>query len=414
VTSSQRLRILVVTPSMPFATSWGFGIRVFQLVRQLASRHSVTVLTYGLPDNARDVAALRELGAEVTVVTPPARDRHRRRVAQLTSLASGRPYQYSQLHTAAMQRELDCALNSTTFDIIQVESSQMGGFDFHGHPAVILDEHNIEYELLYRSYRTEPSVGRKLFNAVEYLKVRRAERAAWRRADGCLLTSGREADLVRRIAPSTPIAVIPNGVDLEYFSPGSEAPDPDSILFTGLLTYRPNLDAVRHFTREVLPLIVKARPSTKLTVVGYGPREMLATITSGHVKATGWVPDVRPYLRAAAAVVVPVRMGSGTRLKVLDGLAAAKPIVTTSLGCEGIDVKHGEHVLVGDEPRAFAEHVLAVLGSPSLATELGRGGRRLVEEKYSWSVVGEALGAFYRHLADGLIHTTDDLDRLPA
>jgi polysaccharide biosynthesis protein PslH len=413
LSSGRQLGILVLTPSMPFATSWGFGIRVFHLVRQLAAHHRVTVLTYGRSDNARDVAALRELGAEVTAVTSPERDKRRRRMAQLASLASATPYQYGQLQSSAMQRELERTLESSAFDIVQVESSQMGGFDFHDHAAVVLDEHNIEYELLHRSYRIESSVGRKLFNAVEYLKVRRAERAAWRRADGCLLTSHRQEAVVRHVAPSTPTAVIPNGVDLEYFSPGSATPDRDSILFTGLLTYRPNLDAVRFFTREVLPLIVSARPATTLTVVGYASPDVLATIAGPHVLATGWVPDVRPYLSAAAAVVVPVRMGSGTRLKVLDGLAAGKPVVSTTLGCEGIDVRDGEHVLLGDEPRSFADHVLAVLQDESLSSGLGRRGRRLVEAKYSWSAVGAELVAFYSRLADGVLPSAV-LERLPA
>jgi polysaccharide biosynthesis protein PslH len=411
--SSRQLGILVLTPSMPSATSWGFGIRVFQLVRHLAAHHRVTLLTYRRSDNARDVAAIRELGAEVVVVTPPEHDKGSRRMAQLASLASPTPYQYGQLQSSAMQREIDRTLKGSAFDVVQVESSQMGGFDFHGHASVVLDEHNIEYELLLRSYRTEPSVGRKLFNAVEYLKVRRAERAAWKRADGCILTSRREEAVVRYVAPSTPTAVIPNGVDLEYFSPGPETPDRDSILFTGLLTYRPNLDAVRFFTREVLPLIVSARPATRLTVVGYAPPDVLATIAGPHVVATGWVPDVRPYLSAAAAVVVPVRMGSGTRLKVLDGLAAGKPVVSTSLGCEGIDVRDGEHVLLGDEPRCFADHVLAVLKDQSLSSGLGRRGRRLVEAKYSWSAVGDELVAFYARLADG-VQPSAGLERLPA
>jgi len=403
--NSGQLNILVLTSSIPH-TTWGSGIRVFQLVRQLAPHHRVVVLTYGLSDQARDLAALRELGAEGRAVAPPAIDHHGRRLAQLASLASPTAYQHSQLQSAAMQRELDRTLQSVAFDIIQVESSQMGGFDFRGHSAVVLDEHNIEYEALYRSSRTERSVGRKLFNAVEFVKVRHAERAAWRRADGCLLTSHREETLVRRIAPATPTAVIPNGVDVEYFRPGSAEPNPDSILFTGLLTYRPNLDAVRYFTREVLPLIISARPTAKLTVVGHAPRELLVTIAGPHVVATGWVSDVRPHLHAAAAVVVPVRMGSGTRLKVLDGLAAGKPVVSTSLGCEGIDVKDGEHVLIGNDPRSFADHVLRVLRDPALASELGRRGRRLVETKYSWSVVGEELLAFYRCLASGASQRT--------
>ena len=401
MSNARRLRIMVLTPFMPFAKSLGFNIRVFQLVRQLATRHQVSVLTYGLPANAPDVAALRDLGVEVRVVTPPFPGWGGRRVAQLASLASGRPYQYRELQTPAMQRELDRLLESSTFDIVQVESSPVSGFDFRGHPIVVIDEHNIEYELLSRSYRTERSAGRKFFSGVEYLKVRRAEQAAWKRAGGCLVTSRREETAVRRIAPHVPTAVVSNGVDLDYFTPSSEAPERDSVLFTGQLTYRPNLDAIRYFTREILPLIVHVRPSTKLTVVGYGPPDVLASITGANVLATGWVPDVRPYLRRAAVVVVPVRMGSGTRLKVLDALASGKAVVSTSLGCEGIEVRDGEHLLIGDDPEAFASHALAILRDPLLPGTLARSGRRLVEDRYSWSAVTNDLEAFYQRLAAG-------------
>lgn len=391
-----RLNILVLTPSVPFPTSVGFGIRVFQLARHLAAHHRVTVLAYG--DHPRDASTLRGVGVEVSVVGPPVLGRGGKRVAQLASLASRRPYQYSALQTRAMQRELDTLLETSKFDVVQVESSQMSTFDFRGHPVVVIDEHNIEYELLSRSFKTERSVRRKLFNAVEYVKVRRAEQAAWQRADGCLLTSRREETAVHQVAPSVPTAVVPNGVDPEYFSPSPEPIDPDSILFMGQLAYRPNLDAVRYFMREILPLIVQAKPSAKLTVAGYGKPDVLASLKGANVEATGWVPDIRPYLRRSAVVVVPVRMGSGTRLKVLDGLAMGKAVVSTSLGCEGIDVSHGEHLLIGDDPQTFANHVLTVLRDPFLAIELGRRGRGLVEDKYSWSAVTAGLEAFYGRL----------------
>lgn len=414
MSDTRQLSILLLSPSMPLVTSWGFGIRVFQLAAKLAAHHRVSVLTYGLPGNAGDIAALRQVGADVTVVAPPARLRTHRRVSQLASLASTRPYQYIELHTPQMQRSLDRLLGSKAFDIVQVESSQMSGFDFGGHPRVVIDEHNIEYEVLYRSYRTEPSLARKLFNAAEYLKVRRLEQGAWVRADACLLTSQREEAVVKQVAPKTPTAVIPNGVDLDYFTPSGAAPSRDSLVFTGMLTYRPNLDAVRYFTREILPTIVSARPSTKLTVVGYGPPEMLASITGPNVVTTSWVPDVRPYIRAAAAIVVPMRIGGGTRLKVLDSLAAGKPVVSTSLGCEGIDVKDGEHVLIADEPRAFADQVLSVLDDPHQLVDLGLRGRRRVEEKYSWSAIGEKLMSFYGDLVEGSAWPLPTPESLPA
>jgi glycosyltransferase involved in cell wall biosynthesis len=412
-----RLRILSLSPYLPSRRS-GAPVRLLGLLRRLAESHAVSLLSFvpASQDNAPALDAVREYCEEVAVVP---NDRiglsgAARRALQLGALLSGRSYDRLVLERAVFQAALDRMTARSRYDVIQAETCFMTGYKFPRDTLVVLDEHNIEYELLYRGYRTEPFIGRKVFNAVEYLKVRRAETAAWRRAQACLVTSQREEDVVRSVAPLTLTAVIPNGVDIHYFAPDAQNADPDRIVFTGLLTYRPNIDAVRFFTREVLPLVLRERPSLKLTVVGYGPRELLGSIVSPNVEATGWVPDVRPYLRAAGAVVVPVRMGSGTRLKVLDALAAGKAVVTTSLGCEGIDVKDREHLLIADHPQLFADHVLEVLRDKNLSSKLARRGRELVSARYSWSVVGEELVAFHEILAGRLLDADSDLESLPA
>ncbi|MBI3944299.1 MAG: glycosyltransferase [Armatimonadetes bacterium] len=389
------MRTLIVAPSIPYPPTWGFGIRVYELARHLARRHHVTLLACAEAGQEEDIAAMAAVGVTVHPVITAGASAVAKRRGQLASLLSPASFQRRSAQTPAVQAAIDALLARDRFDLIQVESSQMGGFDFHGHPRVLLDEHNIEYELLYRTYRAERSPARRLFNWMEYRKLRREERQCWNHAAGCILTSEREERIVRAHAPGKPTATVPNGVDVDTFRPAGVPVAPGRIVFTGLMRYRPNADAALYFTREILPLIHRERPDATFVVVGMGPPAEVERLAGPRVIVTGEVPDVRPHLASAAVCVVPLRIGSGTRLKVLEGLAMGKAMVSTTLGCEGIRARDREHLLVADSPAAFARAVVRILAEPALAASLGRRGRALVEREYSWAQAAQHLEAFH-------------------
>src|SRR5688572_28977679 len=299
-----------------------------------------------------------------------------------------------------MQQRLTQLTADEQFDVIQVESSQLACFDFPAGPVLVLDEHNIEYELLYRTFLTERSPLRRAYNWIEFRKFRREETGAWRRATGISATSAREAEIIQDIA-GRPARSVPNGVDVRYFSAGDEPADPDAIVLTGLMKYRPNVDAAVYFVREVLPRIVSARPKLVFYIVGGEPSDEVRQLAGPNVVVTGTVPDVRPFVRRAAVFVVPLRMGSGTRLKVLEGLSMGKPMVSTSLGCEGIDLAHGEHLLIADDAKTFADAVLDLMTQPEKAGRLGVEGRDLMLRRYRWETATEELEEFYGRLRNG-------------
>ena len=378
---------------------------MYQLVRELSRRHQVTLLTYGRENEtpgaeAANIAALRAVGAEVHVVPPP-RPLGGKRGAQALSLLSPRSYQTASLRSSAMQDAVMRLLAGSAFDLVQVESSQMAAFDFGSNVPLVLDEHNLEYELLYRLYQGERAPGRRLYNWAEYVKFRREEQACWRQADACLLTSGREREILRGLLPDKPAVVVPNGVDIEFYLPSDVPVEPDSLVFTGLMSYRPNIDGVVYFVEEVLPRIHQVRPNVTLTVVGAGAGAEVERLAGPRVVVTGAVPDTREYFARAAAAVVPLRMGSGTRLKVLEGLAMGKPMVSTSVGCEGIHVRSGEHLLIADEAQALADAALRVLTDAGLAASLARQGRALVEREYGWAAITAQLEVFYHQVLSG-------------
>lgn len=392
----RRRRILVLCPEPPAPPTWGFALRVYHLARELARRNDVSMLTYDSGDESRDWRHLEELFRVHRVAAPA--DARRRRRAQLRSLAGLRSFHLGSLLSPEMQRAIDELAARESFDVIQVESSQMAGFDLPVGPALVLDEHNVEHDLIRGIAAVETSLPRKLYQLLEWRKVRREEIDAWRRFDGCVVTSGEDERQVRHRAPATPTRVVPNAVDLGHFTPAGGDVDPDSIIFVGSINYRPNTDAVLYFARRILPLVRQSRPQATFVVVGQGAPEAVQRLDGPGIRVIGAVADVRPHLARAAVVVVPLRMGGGTRLKVLEGLAMGKALVSTSLGCEGIDVDAGRHLLVADDPERFAAQVIRLMGDPGLRRDLGAAGRDLVERCYGWPAVVAELEAFHDQL----------------
>ena len=383
-------RILVVTPYLPDPPQWGSAIRVRELVVDLSKRHHVTLLAYAWPWQRDHVRATRELCESVHTVVPPWSDDGSDRAGRLRSLASREPYAVRRLTSPAMQLALDELLASGDYDLVQVESSLMPALDLSRAPACVLDTHNIEYELLRRTVRIERALSRRVFNLVEFLKVRQTEREAWRRYDGTAVTSERERKEVASAVPGRPVVTVPNGVDVDHWAP-QPAVSTSGIVFTGLMSYRPNIDAVTYFVREVLPLIHRTRPTETLTIVGWGLTDEVRALLGPQIIATARVPDVRPYLASASVVVAPVRIGSGTRLKVLEALSMARPLVSTPLACEGLDLISGSHLLVADNPSRFAEVVIELLENRPLADRLGTAGRKVMESRYSWAAATAQL-----------------------
>jgi sugar transferase (PEP-CTERM/EpsH1 system associated) len=380
------LRILIVAAELPYPPVGGGPTRTFHLIRELARRHSVSLVTYDEPGASHRVAALKQLCMGVYTVNDPLRSAPAKRRQQLKSITSLASYQRGRAYSPAMQAAISGLLEGQRFDVVQVEFSQMSHFDLGVGPVRVLDEHNIDYELLDRMRQIEGSPIRRLYYAIEAAKVRSEEQGAWDRFDGCVLTSEREQAIVRRHRPNLPTAVVPNGVDLDYFAP-APAESPANLVFSGQIDYRPNTDAVLYFIREVFPEVLRHRPAATFTVVGRRPPDEVSRLAGPSIVITGAVPDVRPYVHQAAVVVAPLRTGSGTRLKLLEAMAMGKAIVTTSVGCEGLAVQPGEHLLVADAPTAMAQAIVRLIDDTALRRHLGERGRALVERQYGWAAV---------------------------
>jgi glycosyltransferase involved in cell wall biosynthesis len=379
------------------------------LMTQLGRRHELTAVV--LVDHEFDLEecrrAMQAYCREVVLVPHPnGRDGLSKRLLQLRSLASTRSFERLRVTVPALQRRLDQVLRAKRFDLVNLE------FPFLGHchlrqappgqtlPRMVVDSHNIEYEVMRQFARAGASQIRRLYAGANWRKLRREELATYRDADGVYLCS--EVDERRLLEQVRGIrtAVIPNAADVEYYQPRPTDPAPDgcTVVYFGLLSTTPNIDGVLHFVQDIWPRIAAVCPEARCKIIGGQPPPSLLALAGSRVELTGFVSDLRPYLASAAAVVVPLRVGGGTRLKIVEAMAMGKAIVSTTLGAEGIDAVPGRDILIADEPQTFAASVVRVLNDPALGARLGQSARRLAVERYSWMTVAITLDHFFREI----------------
>lgn len=383
------------------------------LMTQLARRHDLTAAV--LVDDGFDAeecrGAMQTYCREVVLVpNPRGRAGLSKRLLQLRSLGSTRSFERLLLTLPALQQTLDRVLRAGRFDVVNLEFSFFGHCDLRRAPpgeelpALVLDSHNIEYDLARQYARDGSSLVRRLYAEANWRKLRREELATYRNADGVYLCSAADERRLLDQVPGVRTVVIPNAADVEYYQPRPTDPPPDgrTVVFFGLLSYVPNIDGVIHFIKEIWPRIAAAHPGARCKIIGGRPPPSLLALAGPRVALTGFVPDLRPHLAAAAVVVVPLRLGGGTRLKIVEAMAMGKAVVSTALGAEGIEAVPGRDLLVADEPAAFADAVTRLLAEPGLAARIGRSARQLAVERYGWSGAARALEGFYRRILENV------------
>jgi polysaccharide biosynthesis protein PslH len=402
----ERLNILFVCPMPVSPPRFGAQARMHGLMTGLARHHDLTAVA--LVDDGFDIEecrlAMKVYCREVVLIPNPyGRNGLAKRLLQIRSLASSRSFERLRVTVPTMQQTLSRILQDRRFDIVNMEFPYLG----HSHlrqappsqspPLLIVDSHEIAYDLARQFVRTG-SLGRRLYAEVNWRKLRREELATYRDADGVLLCSTADEQRLLAQAPGLRTAVIPNAADVDYFQPRSTDPRPDArtVVYFGLLSTVPNVDGVTHFLQDIWPQIVDEHPQARCKIIGSRPPPSLLALAGPHIEFTGFVPDLRPHLAAAAAVVVPLRLGGGTRLKIVEAMAMGKAVVSTRLGAEGIEAVPGRDILIEDHPAAFANAVKRLLAQPGLAVRIGQSARQLAVERYSWSGAGRALEVFYR------------------
>jgi sugar transferase (PEP-CTERM/EpsH1 system associated) len=384
------MKLLFVTGTLPYPPTDGWKIRVFALLRGLAQRHSVSVVSFVRRiDDALAVERLRDQGIDVHVV----RRDHRYAPSKLVQGLLGRTaFPILNYRDDRMTHLLQQVLRSGTFDIVQVESIHMAQYCLGLRETTILDLHNIESLLMRRYARQENNPLKRAYAEVTWRKLAAYERETCGRFSHCLTCSDEERVLLQTRCGVDQITVIPNGVDIDAHTPeetdvghGSGHPCGERIVFVGRMDYHANVEGVRWFSRDVWPRIRARRPGAVFQIVGGYPVPAISRLArAGEIEVTGFVRNVRPYVKEASVVVVPLRVGGGTRLKILEALALGKPLVSTTVGAEGIEAVPDRDLVIADHAEAFADEVVSLLNHPEKGAALGDAGRRLVESKYNW------------------------------
>jgi sugar transferase (PEP-CTERM/EpsH1 system associated) len=387
------VKILVVSATLP-RPRWGASARNFYLLKALARHHPVSLVTFinPLDVGAQDDLQLLEAFVERVRVLPLQEQRAKRQ-QQLMSILRRRSYLLHLFLLPEMQAALDEMLARDRYDAVLFESILMAGYRLPPGVKMLIDEHNLEFEVLQRTCeQAKPSL-RKWYTRQECRLLERGELEGCRKADLVAVTSERERSVLQGLLPESAVAVVPNGVDLERFARDERVPEgPHQVVFTGTMDYYPNTQAALFFAERCWPLIRREVPDATWQIVGRNPPPAVQRLGQlPGVSVTGWVADVRPYLASAAVAIAPLLIGGGTRLKILEAFAMQKAVVSTSLGCEGIAVEPGRHLVVEDQPDAFAEAVTTLLRHPEQRAAYGAAGRALVEAAYSWEQCGTHL-----------------------
>jgi polysaccharide biosynthesis protein PslH len=409
--SPERLNILCVSHMPASPPRFGAQARVHGLMTQLARHHDLTAAM--LVDDEFDAdecrRAMQVYCREVVMVPNPyGREGLTKRLLQLRSLASSRSFERLRVTVPALQQTLDRVLRARRFDVVNLEFPYLGHYDLRQAPSrqkpppLVVDSHEIAYDLARQFARAGSNPGRRFYAGANWRKLRREELGTYRDADGVYLCSAEDERRLLKQVPGVRTAVIPNAADIEYYQPRPTDPPSDgrTVVYFGLLSTVPNIDGVTHFAQDIWPRIAATHPKARWKIIGGRPPPSLLALAGSRVELTGFVSDLRPHLAAAAAVVVPLRLGGGTRLKIVEAMAMGKAIVSTTVGAEGIAAVPGRDILIEDEPASFADAVSRLLTKPDLAVRIGQSAKHLAVERYAWSGAAWALEGFYRRIIE--------------
>jgi glycosyltransferase involved in cell wall biosynthesis len=391
------VNILFLTQVLPYPPDSGPKIKTWNVLRFLAQKHDITLVSFVRGDQQEDEAQLARYCRAVYTV-PIERTILNDGRAVLYSLVSGIPWMMARDDRRAMRRLVERVAADTAFDIVHADQLNMAQYAARLNAPKVLDEHNALW-LLYRrlASRIKPGVRRWMLER-DWRLLKRYEGRIVREFDAVLAVSDEDrAALQEATGVARPITVIPIAIDTDQVSVVERRAGANHLLHMGTMYWPPNIDGVTWFIEEIYPLIRRHRPDVVLDVVGSRPPPHLVRLgeQDAGICVPGYVADPTPYLEQAAAFLVPLRAGGGMRVKILNALAQGLPIVSTTLGAEGIAVTPGKNILLADTPKEFADAVLRLLHDPALAGRLGAAGRRLAEEQYDYRVTCSPLEDVY-------------------
>jgi glycosyltransferase involved in cell wall biosynthesis len=398
------VRILWVKANKLLPVTSGGDIRSYNLARQLSSRHQLTFFSYydGRPDPSYETELASLMPGAICVCTRKNDHTPARALQYLLGLTDKAPFAVSRFASSRVQERLEACLGEQSFDVAVCDFLDAAvNFPTRLNVPTVLFQHNVETEIWRRHAETERNRATKLIYRLEFKKMLAYESAAVRRFPHVIAVSEHDRKLMSAWVPPSRITVVATGVDLARYTPGARAEKrPHEVVFTGAMDWEANVDAVEYFCREIWPLIQEVVPHARFRIVGRNPGTRVRRLASDSVEVTGSVASVVEHLRRAAVVVVPLRIGGGTRLKIYEAMATGAAVVSTSVGAEGLDVETGRNIILEDDARNFAHAVTLLLSDNQLRTRYEQAAAELAT-RYGWPVIGEKFAAVLEQVAAG-------------
>jgi glycosyltransferase involved in cell wall biosynthesis len=399
------MKHLLICPNFPYPPDSGASIRTFNLLKRLAQRHEIDLIAVNEGTVQGD--HIDELKKYCTNVYLASLDKNLKILqwARVTGrLLKGEPFHTKYVASRELEKLIWKATRDQSYDIVQFEHSHMARHFKFVHPQQraksVLMMHNVASIQFYRMSGAERRVSNKIKYFLTWFPMLRWEPKIASKFHKIIVASEVDRIILKVLQPGLDISVVPNGIDSRMCQPCINGGQREkNILIVGSMDYAPNVDAVMYFYREIFPVIREKMPECTLTIVGRKiPDDIQRLKADAKVMVEANVKEVGPYYRKAIVSAVALRSGGGTRLKILESMAFGIPVVSTSIGCEGLEIKNGQDILIADTPAEFANRVLEVIRSPVLWDKISRNARKVVEEKYDWDQIAETLEGIYEEL----------------
>jgi len=407
-------KILVISPIFPYPSESGGQVRIYNVIKHLSDNFEVSLLSPIESGSRECVSVMKRFCRNVETIpvkidrtnfekflfllNPSQLSRNFRRVSQWIQ---GTPFQICRFYHPGMERLLEKMIRKDKYDIVQAVYCQMAPYllrakELDKNVTSSLVDIDLSFICKYREFSAKKGIARVL-SFLEYRRMKKYVTTIWPKFDYIIAMSQVDKEKLLTLNSELNIIVSPNGVDINYFRPlKSRKSKKNRLAFLGGSNHHPNVDAIIYFNNKIFPKVHQYNPDISLTVIGNFATHLIPN-TNNHIQFTGFLDDFRPVLNDCGILVVPLRIGGGTRLKILEAMALGIPVVSTSIGCEGIEVENNKHIIISDTAQDFADGILNVLKNKQLYQSLVKNGMKLIREKYCWPKIVSQLTDVYQY-----------------
>jgi sugar transferase (PEP-CTERM/EpsH1 system associated) len=398
------MNILIVCRSLPYPPDVGVNIRLYNLIKNLANKHNISIMCYaGFDDQKTYLSKLKEYCESIILVPRKKKSKISQLPILTANLFAGLPWNIKYSKSKEMRNSIFERTKAHSFDIVHIDDIFMASnldFAFHYNFKKVVTFHNLESINYKRIFKVEKNPYEKLLSLLNWLAMRSWENKIIEIFDLSVAVSPIELRILKSMNTKAKVAFIPNGVDIKLFNFLPFTDNEGDLLFIGNMDYAPNIDGAIYFVKKIFPLIKKKLPKAKLWIVGQNPKKAIKRLASDpSIIVTGYVQSVIPYYEKSSVAVVPLRAGGGTRGKILEAMALGRPVVSTSLGAEGLEVTDKVNIMISDKDEKFTDNIIEIITNKTLRKNITDNARRFVESHYNWKKAAAELDRAYREIS---------------